>query len=102
MRPSYARAIPRAWRRTAGLFVALGDPHRQRILLMFQAGERLCVGQIVEASPLSRSAVAHHLRVMREAGVLSCEKIGKEVWYWPDPGAVRAGLAAVLEYLDHS
>jgi ArsR family transcriptional regulator len=100
MRPSYARAIPRAWRQTAGMFVALGDAHRQRILLMFEPGERLNVGQIVAASTLSRSAVSHHLRVLRDAGVLQSEKIGKEVWYWRDPDAVRKALTAVLAYLD--
>ena len=100
MRHSYSRALPKAWQRTAGIFTALGDPHRQRIVLMFQADERLCVGQIVEASPLSRSAVAHHLRVMREAGVLGCEKIGKEVWYWPEADTVRIALDAVRDYLN--
>jgi DNA-binding transcriptional ArsR family regulator len=101
MRPSYARAIPRAWRQTASMFVALGDPHRQRILLMFEPGEELTVGQIVAASTLSRSAVAHHLKVLREAGVLHASKIGKEVWYRPDRDAVRTALGAVLDYLDH-
>lgn len=100
MRPSYARAIPRPWQRTARIFVALGDPHRQRIVLMFEPGERLTVGQIVAASPLSRSAVAHHLKVLREAGVLRARKEGKEVWYETEPDAVRAALAAVLDYLD--
>src|SRR6266478_1189092 len=100
MRPSYARAIPAAWRRTAGIFTALGDPHRQRIVLMFEPGESLNVGQIVSASTLSRSAVAHHLKVLREAGVLHSEKIGKEVWYHPDPDAVRIALTDVLEFLD--
>ena len=100
MRASYARAIPRPWRRTAALFVALGNTHRQRILLMFEPGERLTVSDIVNASTLSRTAVAHHLRVMREAGVLQCEKIGKEVWYWPDLDLVRSGLAAALDYVD--
>ena len=99
MRPSYARAIPSAWRRTARMFVALGDPHRQRIILMFEPGERLNVGEIVAASTLSRSAVAHHLKVLREAGVLRSEKIGKEVWYRTDPDAVRGALSAVLEYV---
>ena len=101
MRPSYARALPRAWRKTARIFTALGDPHRQRIVLMFDEDERLSVGQIVAASPLSRSAVAHHLRVLREAGVLRCEKVGKEVWYWPQPASVRAALESVRDYLDH-
>jgi DNA-binding transcriptional ArsR family regulator len=100
MRQSYARALPRAWQPTARIFTALGDPHRQRIILMFDHGERLSVGQIVGASPLSRSAVAHHLRVLREAGILRCEKIGKEVWYWPSPETVRDALDVVKDYLD--
>ena len=100
MRQAYARALPRAWQPTARIFTALGDPHRQRIILMFDDGERLSVGQIVAASPLSRSAVAHHLRVLREAGILRCEKIGKEVWYRQHPEAVRKALSAVLQYLD--
>ncbi|HTQ00336.1 MAG TPA: metalloregulator ArsR/SmtB family transcription factor [Casimicrobiaceae bacterium] len=99
MRQTYARAIPRAWRGTARIFVALGDPHRQRIVLMFDPDERLTVGQIVAASTLSRSAVAHHLKVLREAGVLHAEKVGKEVWYRTDPEAVRVALNAVLDYL---
>jgi ArsR family transcriptional regulator len=100
LRQSYARAIPRAWKRTARMFVALGDPHRQRILLMFDPGERLTVGQIVAASTLSRTAVAHHLKVLREAGVLRSQKVGKEVWYETDPETVREALTSVLDYLE--
>jgi ArsR family transcriptional regulator, arsenate/arsenite/antimonite-responsive transcriptional repressor len=92
--------IPAAWRRVARIFVALGDPHRQRILLMFERGVRLNVGEIVAASTLSRTAVAHHLRVLRDAGVLKSEKTGREVYFWPDVPAVRSALAAVQEYLD--
>jgi DNA-binding transcriptional ArsR family regulator len=99
MKQAYARAIPAAWRRIARVFVALGDEHRQRILLMFEPGERLNVGQIVAASTLSRSAVSHHLRVLREAGVLKSEKVGKEVQVWLDAAAVQAALAAVQDYL---
>jgi ArsR family transcriptional regulator len=99
MKQAYARAIPLAWRRVARIFIALGDPHRQRILLMFEPGERLNVGRIVAASTLSRSAVSHHLRVLRDAGVLMSEKIGKEVYFWPDVDTVQAALSAVQEYL---
>ena len=44
--------------------------------------------------------MSHHLRVLRDAGVLQSEKIGKEVWYRQDPEAVRKALSAVLQYLD--
>jgi ArsR family transcriptional regulator, arsenate/arsenite/antimonite-responsive transcriptional repressor len=102
MKQVHARSIPAPWRRIARVFVALGDEHRQRILLMFEPGERLNVGQIVDASTLSRSAVAHHLRVLREAGVLQCRKVGKETHYWPNASALRDALTAVQEYLvDH-
>ena len=66
---------------------------------MFERGERLNVGQIVAASTLSRSAVSHHLRVLREAGVLQSEKVGKEVYFWPNADAVRTALETVREYL---
>jgi len=99
MNKPYGRAIPIAWRRISRMFVALGDPHRQRILLMFEPGERLNLGQIVFASTLSRTAVSHHLRVLREAGVLKSKKAGRMVYFWPDVAAVRNALAAVQDYL---
>ena len=99
MKQAYARAIPAAWRRIARVFVALGDEHRQRILLMFEPGERLNVGQIVEVSTLSRSAVSHHLKLLREAGVLASAKSGKEVYYWIDKAFLEEALGSVLEYI---
>ncbi len=99
MNRDYMRAIPAAWRNIAKVFVALGDQHRQRILLTFEAGERLNVGQIVEVSTLSRSAVSHHLKILREAGVLDHEKIGKEVYFWLNKRRVKDALAAVQDYL---
>ena len=99
MKKAYGKALPAAWRRIASIFVALGDPHRQRIVLMFEPGERLNVAQIVAASTLSRTAVAHHLRVLRNAGILHSEKVGKEVFFWTDVAAVQDALAAVQDYL---
>ncbi len=91
---NYSRSIPRQWRDIAKVFVAMGDPHRQRILLTFERGERLNVGQIADVSTLSRSAVSHHLKIMREAGVLGSEKIGKEVYFWVERERCSARWAA--------
>jgi len=99
MNRNYLRAIPREWRTISRAFTALGDEHRQRILLTFEPGERLNVGQIVEVSTLSRSAVSHHLKLLREAGVLGSEKVGKEVYYWVDKDFLSSALAAVLDYI---
>ena len=99
MRKNYMQAIPREWRNISRAFTAMGDEHRQRILLTFEPGERLNVGQIVEVSTLSRSAVSHHLKLMREAGVLQQEKVGKEVFYWIDKRFLEDSLESVLAYI---
>ena len=99
MNRNYLKAIPREWRQISRAFTALGDEHRQRILLTFERGERLNVGQIVAVSTLSRSAVSHHLKLMREAGVLGSEKVGKEVYYWVDKRFIEEALTAVLDFI---
>ena len=93
------RAIPREWKATARVFTALGDEHRQRILLTFEAGERLNVGQIVAVSTLSRSTVSHHLKLLRTAGVLESRKEGKEVYFWVNKAFLEESLASVLAYI---
>jgi DNA-binding transcriptional ArsR family regulator len=99
MNRNYLRAIPREWRTISRAFTALGDEHRQRILLTFESGERLNVGQIVEVSTLSRSAVSHHLKLLKAAGVLESEKVGKEVFYWVNKPFLEDSLKAVLGYI---
>ena len=99
MNSDYTKAIPSAWKNVSLVFSALGDEHRQRILLTFEPGERLNVGQIVAVSTLSRSAVSHHLKILREAGVLDSEKIGKEVYFWLNKKQIKESLTAVMDYM---
>ncbi len=99
MKKSYGTEIPEAWRNISRLFTALGDEHRQRILLLFDRDERLNVSQVVAASTLSRSAVSHHLKILREAGVLGSVKEGKEVFFWIEKAFLESSLSAVLEYI---
>lgn len=93
------RAIPREWRNISKVYTALGDEHRQRILLTFSPGERLNVGQIVEVSTLSRSAVSHHLKILRDAGVLQSQKEGKEVYFWINKEFLVDAMETVVGYI---
>lgn len=102
MNPDYSRSIPPAWKHVSRVFTALGDEHRQRILLTFEPGERLNVGRIADVSTLSRSAVSHHLKILREAGVLDSRKEGKEVYFWISKDFLREVLTDVLDYLEHN
>ena len=99
MNRNYTRAIPREWRDISKVYTALGDEHRQRILLTFSPGERLNVGQIVEVSTLSRSAVSHHLKVLRDARVLESRKEGKEVYFWINKAFLIETMGTVVQYI---
>lgn len=100
MKSEFAAAIPAAWRGTSRVFAALGDEHRQRILLLFESGERLNVAQIAGAGTLARSTVAHHLKTLRDSGVLLSEKVGREVYFWIDKALLADSLRRVLDYLE--
>ena len=99
MSKSYSRALPRAWAGRSRVFTALGDEHRQRILLMFERNEELTIKDIMDTSPLSRTAVSHHVRVLKEAGVLVTEKRGREVLLRPNRKRVLEALDAVRKYI---
>ncbi|MBF0126631.1 MAG: winged helix-turn-helix transcriptional regulator [Magnetococcales bacterium] len=102
MKNNYRSSIPENWRAMSKVFIALGDEHRQRILLLFEPGERLNVGQIAQVSTLSRSTVSHHLKILRDGGVLRSEKIGKEVWFWIDRNWLLIVLGNVTSYIRES
>lgn len=74
---------------------ALGDPTRRAVLERLVRGP-LPVGSLAEGLPVSRPAVSQHLRVLREAGLVSDRQVGTRRIYAVDP----AGIAAVREYWD--
>lgn len=92
--------IPIEWKNTSDLFVALGDEQRQRILLSFDKNERLNILQIVASSNLSRTAVTHHLKVLRQCNALQSEKVGKEVFFWVNKAHIAQSIQTVLNYIE--
>ena len=57
------------------LFVALGDPNRQQIVVQLLQTHKLSVNAITDATPLSRPAVSHHLKILAQAGLVSVERM---------------------------
>lgn len=93
--------IPASFKDTADIFIALGDEHRQLILLAFEKGEKLNILQIVSTTTLSRTAVTHHLKVLHRAGVLASQKVGKEVFFWINRPMIANALQQVLNYIQN-
>ena len=78
-----------------GVLDALGDPTRRQIFESLRGGPR-SVGELADGLPVSRPAVSQHLRVLKEAGLVSDRKEGTRRLYRVDPG----GLAGLRDYFD--
>jgi DNA-binding transcriptional ArsR family regulator len=74
---------------------ALGDPTRRSIFESLRSGPH-SVGELAEGLPVSRPAVSQHLRVLKEAGLVSVVKDGTRRVYRIEPD----GVARVRDYFD--
>lgn len=77
------------------VFAAVADPARREVLSALTLGE-LSAGEVAALFPISRPAVSRHLRVLREAGLVRDELIGRRRVYRLDAD----GLAPVTAWLD--
>jgi len=80
----------------APMFKALGDPVRLRLMSMIASAPEICVCELTPAFDLSGPTVSHHLKVLREAGLVAAERRGTWVYYRVHPGALTA-LAGLLQ-----
>ncbi|WP_328479003.1 metalloregulator ArsR/SmtB family transcription factor [Actinoplanes sp. NBC_00393] len=82
----------------AGGFKALGDPVRLRLLSMIASAPEgeICVCDLSAAFPLTGPTISHHLRILREAGLVDSARRGTWVYYRPVP-ANLARLAGLLD-----
>lgn len=70
----------------AKVFKALGDPVRLRLLSLITSAEgESCVCDLTSAFDLTGPTISHHLKVLREAGLVDSERRGTWVYYRPRP-----------------
>jgi DNA-binding transcriptional ArsR family regulator len=74
---------------------ALGDPTRRAIFERLAEGPRP-VGELAKDLPVSRPAVSQHLKVLKEAGLVTDRQVGTRRLYQLDP----TGIGALRAYLD--
>src|ERR1700731_982219 len=81
----------------ATMFKALGDPVRLRLLSLIAShpGGQACVCEFSGTFDVSQPTISHHLKLLRSAGLLDCERRGTWGYYWVVPSALQQ-LSAVL------
>ncbi|MGV4889477.1 transcriptional regulator [Streptomyces sp. NWU49] len=80
------------------MFKALSDPIRLRLLSLIasHAGGEACVCDLIGPFDVSQPTISHHLKVLREAGLVGSERRGTWVYYWVLPAAL-AKLSTLLQ-----
>ena len=75
----------------ARLLKALADPTRLRLVSMVAAHEdgEACVCDLTEPLGLTQPTVSHHLKVLREAGIVGSERVGLWAYYFVIPDAMK-------------
>jgi ArsR family transcriptional regulator len=81
----------------AALFKAVADPVRLRLLSLIAChpGGESCVCDLLDAFDMTAPSISYHLKILREAGLISAERRGTWVYYRVMPG-VMARMSAVL------
>ena len=83
--------------RLANVFKALADPTRVAIVNRLSKADTVCVCDLTAAFALSQPTISHHLRILRDAGLVESERRGTWAYYRLVPQAIdglRSALAA--------
>jgi len=77
------------WRGRAPAFAALGDATRLALVARLSDGEARSIAELTAGSKLTRQAITKHLRVLERAGMVRCERAGRERRFAFDPRPVE-------------
>jgi DNA-binding transcriptional ArsR family regulator len=83
-------AVVRASEALAGVFAALGDPVRLRLVALLCAGGAFSIAQLTAQTAISRQGVTKHLQVLADAGVVRDARLGRERLWQLDPRQLEA------------
>lgn len=83
-------------------FAALGDPVRQELIMNMMGRERLSVKELTSRTDLSRPTVSHHLKILKEANIIVEHKVGREIFYQPQPGDNYRAVKELMGIIDRS
>jgi Predicted transcriptional regulators len=81
------------------LFIALGDEIRQQLIIdIAEAGkDGINVTDLTDKSHLSRPAISHHLKVLKDMGLIAPQKIGTQIFY---KLALNKNIETLEEFID--
>lgn len=79
------------------LLKTLADPTRRAVYERITRDGQATVGELVKGSRVSQPAISQHVRALRDAGLVSEERKGRQIFYRPLPD----GLAPLVDWIGH-
>ncbi|OGL02597.1 MAG: hypothetical protein A3I14_03560 [Candidatus Rokubacteria bacterium RIFCSPLOWO2_02_FULL_73_56] len=94
-------ALDEALERAAADFDVLAHPVRLRLLeILARRGGEVCVCDLEHALPVKQPTISHHLRLLRQAGLVDTARKGLFAYYYVEPAALAALRARVGQALE--
>lgn len=91
---------PELIRRAAGFFKVVGDETRMKILCCI-AGSELCVNDISAYVEMTKSAVSHQLKLLKDEGLVKSRRDGKNIFYSLDDQHVVDIIDIAFVHIEH-
>jgi ArsR family transcriptional regulator, arsenate/arsenite/antimonite-responsive transcriptional repressor len=86
---------------TTRLLDGIRDAARLEIILLLGQSRAMNVTDIASHFHISRPAISHHLKVLKDAGIVRSEKIGQEIFYRLDANRVISGLRRMADMIEN-
>lgn len=92
--------LPVLFKESLPFFTALGDPVRQQLVMLMIDGSHKSVRELAEATDVQRPTVSHHLKILKEAGIVDERKEGRERFYYPKHGKYFDTIKELVDTVD--
>lgn len=79
------------------IFSALGNEERQQLLLLMFEGQGFSVGELAGQMDVSRPTVSHHLKILRDVGIIATRREGTRLIYRVTPGPYLASMRELID-----
>ena len=77
------------------------DPVRMEIILLLAPVEAMSVGEIASQFRVSRPAISHHLKVLKDSGIVQSERVGQEIYYHLNRALIIAGMRRIADAIEN-
>lgn len=82
------------------VFSALGDENRQKLIILMLETKPKSVQELTDGTQLSRPSISHHLKILKDAGIIEETKKGTRTYYRPRAGEHVVHMKELLEEIE--